>query len=236
MTYKPRKLNPDLPFHITARANNRERFPMPLDETWELFSDYLFLISKFFGIRIHSFVLMPNHFHMIARDPEMNLSTSMNYFMRETSKLMARDTHRINRIWGAPFGSSLISSPLYYLHAYRYVYNNPVRAGLCDNAFQYRFSTLQTLIGLQRTIIPLEYDDTLFENFESAHKWLLEPPKKKESEDTRLALRRKEFKFPRDEITKKQNFLEQPDSIPDFFRKSRAFPSGKALPPVTPGR
>jgi REP element-mobilizing transposase RayT len=226
MSYKPRNFNPDFPIHITARANNRERFPMPIDETWDLFSDYLFLISKFFGLRIHSFVLMPNHFHMIARDPEMILSTAMNYFMRETSKLMARETRQMNRIWGAPFGSSVIGSPLYFLHAYRYVYHNPVRANLCEHALQYPYSTLQALVGARHSIIPIEYDDTLFENFESAIQWLLETPKKKESEDTRLALRRKEFKLPRDEATKKPNFLESAESVPELFRKSRAFPSG----------
>jgi putative transposase len=97
-----------------------------MPEAWELFSDYLYFINKNFGIRIHSFVLMPNHFHMIARDPELNLSSAMNYFMRETSKLMASESRTINRVWGAPFHSSLIDSPLYYLHAYKYVYRNPV--------------------------------------------------------------------------------------------------------------
>jgi putative transposase len=126
MTYKPRIRSAEFPFHITARSNNRALFPVSMPEAWELFSDYLYFINKNFGIRIHSFVLMPNHFHMIARDPELNLSSAMNYFMRETSKLMASESRTINRVWGAPFHSSLIDSPLYYLHAYKYVYRNPV--------------------------------------------------------------------------------------------------------------
>jgi putative transposase len=231
MTYKPRILNTELPFHITARANNKEAFPVPLDELWDLFSNYFFYLHHAFGLRIHSLVLMPNHFHLIVRDPEGRLSEAMNYFMRETSKLMASRSRTINRIWGAPFHSSLISSPLYYLHAYKYVYRNPVKAGLAADPLSYKYSTLPALLGAQRTIIPLECDDTLFENFESALQWLCAAPSEQHVDEVRRALRRKEFELPDCQFTKKPSALEEESSVPEFL-KGRAYDKRKALPPA----
>lgn len=197
MPTRHRLLTPDYPIHITARTNGRQRFEVPLSVAWEVFSDYLVLISLMFGVRIRSFVMMPNHIHLIVRDPDSKLSEAMGYFMRETSKEIGRISGRPKRLWGSRYHSSVIGSYAYYLHAYKYVYRNPVKASLVGSPFHYRYSTLGALVGLFATAIPIEADETLFDNFRESIAWLERPHNVDEQTSIRRALRRRHFEFSR---------------------------------------
>jgi putative transposase len=186
---------------------------VPLAIAWEIFNDYLFLLNNHFHIEICSFVLMSNHFHLICRDPSLNLSKGMALFMRETSKEMSRLSGRINRIWGARFHSTVMDSPLYYLHAYKYNYRNPVAAGLSEKVEQYPWSSLQILLGLKHGCIPLQHDDTLFNNVEETLSWLNETYKEQDQQSLKTAFQKKYFKLPNDKNTNYSNRLERWDSI-----------------------
>lgn len=211
MARKHRQTVSDFPLHVTARTNGKAIFPIPLDEAWTLFSNYLFLIHILFDIRIHSFVMMPNHIHLILSDPGGLLSQAMACLMRETSKEIGRQSKRNGLLWGSRFHSSIIASPTYYLNAYKYVYRNPVRAGIVDSPFKYKYSTLPVLVGLSHSVIPIESDSTLFENFENSVRWLETAPNPKIEDAIRGGLRRWQFAPLRDERTKLPHVLEFED-------------------------
>lgn len=213
MRKRVRVLSPEFPIHVCGRVNNRERFPVPNALAWELFSDYLHILRFQFNIRIISFVLMPNHFHLICLDPDLQLSKAMNFFMRETSREMAICAGRINRIWGAPFFSSVIPDPLYYLHAYKYCYRNPVAANIVQKVEDYPWSTLQMLLGRRRGIIPLQEDQTLFNSPDDTVRWLNEAYAQEESTLIQASLRKKNFKFPMNPMNRKKFPLDSLDSI-----------------------
>ncbi|MFV3409590.1 transposase [Bdellovibrio bacteriovorus] len=195
----PRKIVPasaDHPYHIVARARNREWFPIARSEVWAIMEDYLFFISHAYGIEILSFVLMDNHFHMIARDPQQSLGEAMNYFMKETSRHISFRAGMINQIYGSRYHKTLINSPLYYLHAYKYVYRNPVEAGLCNQVQDYPHSTLALSLGMHRLGFPIYPDNTLFESTDSILSWLNSAPDPQDKEIVQKALRKSEFKIP----------------------------------------
>ena len=54
-----------LPYHVTARANNRQEFPNGIEEFWRILRDECFFVSLIYGVEFHALVLMPNHFQMI---------------------------------------------------------------------------------------------------------------------------------------------------------------------------
>ncbi len=189
----------EFPYHVTARCLNKEWFALPMHDVWSIFSNYLFFIHHAFGIRIHNFVLMNNHFHMILLTPEANLDVAMNYFMRETSRVISKRSGRINQVFGGPYYWSLIKSPNYFLHAYKYVYRNPVESGLAGCVESYNYSTLNSLLGQNHSIIPLECDETLFPFEDSQLKWLNTPYNSEQVRlDIKNALRKREFHFPKD--------------------------------------
>lgn len=213
-----RELSNEFPIHITARCNNREKFPIPLHLAWELFCDYLFLMRLEFNLRTLSFVLMPNHFHLLAMDPDLRLSECMTYFMRETSKEMGRMSGRINRIWGRPYHNSIIQSPLYFLHAYKYVYRNPVKGKIATSVLNYPYSSLQLLLGLKNSCLIIEEDETLFSNPESVIKWMDISFNEDHETAIQRGLKKKVLKFGLDRKTKKPFYLDSWNSVPPFLR------------------
>jgi putative transposase len=135
------------PYHVTARCHNKSWFDLPIDQVWDIFARYLYFITLAFGVRVHSFVLMNNHFHMLITTPNANLDKAMGYLLREVSKAIGSESGNINQVFGGPYHWSLIKNHLYYHHAYKYVYRNPVEAGLCPSVESYTFSTIRGLLG-----------------------------------------------------------------------------------------
>lgn len=208
MARKKTIVSGELPYHVTARCINREWFCLPLPAVWEIMENMLHFVHFAYGFRIHAFVLMNNHFHLIVRAPEKNLSAGMNYFMRETSREIGRRAHRINQTYGARFHRCLINNSHYFLHAYKYVYRNPVEAGIVRRPEDYSYSTLPGLLGRQKVSIPVEFDDTLFNSVESTLSWLNKKPSKENHEYVRKALRKQEFQLGIHRNSGKDNPLE----------------------------
>lgn len=151
MAHTPFQNHSEFPYHITARCINRDWFSIDMPAVWEIMTRQLYFTNFAFNLRIHSFVLMSNHFHMIVRSPEANLSVAMSYFMRETSREITRRSHRINQTYGSRFHRSLI--------AYKYVFRNPVEAGLCNRVEDYEFSSLKGVLGERWLDVPISEDD-----------------------------------------------------------------------------
>lgn len=113
--------------------------------------------------------------------------------MKETSRNIAQMSGRINHVYGARYHKSLIRNDLYFSHAYKYVYRNPVEAEICSDVRDYPFSTLNGLVGLSKIIVPLECDDLLFNSPEQTLAWLNTAPDESDVEIIRRALKKAEF-------------------------------------------
>lgn len=158
-------------------------------------SEQLHFIHGAFGVKIHSFVLMSNHFHLLMSTPRSNLSSAMEWFMRETSRDLTRAGNRINQTYGGSHYRSILGSNHYFLNAYKYNYYNPVKARICADVLRYPYSTLAGKLGLSKMLIPVDDDLTLFSDVEGTLSWLNRPPNEKMWKAMRLALHRKEFKL-----------------------------------------
>ena len=193
-------------FHIGARCINREWFKIPMPEVWEIMGDYLHFIHRAYRVRPHAAVLMGNHLHLLATFEEGTRAEAMNYFMRETSRVISRSAGRINQTWGRPYHWSWLRTELYFLNCYRYILRNPVRAGLARTCEEYPYSTLRGLLGFERLTIPT-FDDTLMNDVEGTLKWFTQPEPKELIEYTRLGLRRREFSMSIPERKGRQKIL-----------------------------
>lgn len=208
MPRKPFETIPECPYHVSARSNGRDWFVLPLEEVWEITSRYLFFLHHAYGVRIHSFVLMTNHWHLVASFPLGNLSEAMNYFMRETSRSIGEASGRINHIYGARCFRSAIRGHHHFEHVYKYVYRNPVEVGAVKTVEEYQFSTLGASLGRSHTLIPLLEDTLLFEDVEGCLAWLNMRPQEPDRISIRNALRRPTFRLAQDRMWRRPNRLE----------------------------
>ena len=134
------------PYHVTARCNNQDFFPIPLSETWKIMVHELWRAEKDFAIQVHAFVLMGNHFHLLCHTPKSNLDQAMHAFQRNSAVRILHRANKKNHLWGARYRWSLIANQGYYYQAYRYIYQNPVRAELTARVEEYPYSTLRARV------------------------------------------------------------------------------------------
>ena len=214
-TLMPRKahlISTEYPYHVNCRTHGGQFIPLDMPVAWEIMSDYLFFIKHAYDLRIHSFVLMNNHFHLITSTPHGNLSQAMNYFMRETSKEFNRVLRREDQFYGSRYYRTLITKNHYWQNVYKYVYRNPVQAGLATKCEAYSYSTIQGLLGKKRMTIPLEEDHFLFSDNRvnlGTLRWLNQTPDSQDVETIEKSLKRKEFFLPKSSYSKKEHHLEK---------------------------
>jgi len=201
-------LQADFPYSVGARCINKEWFGVPMDTVWRIMTDQLFFIHHALNAKIHSFVLMSNHFHLLVSTPEANLSDIMAYFMRETSRSLTAAGGRINQTYGSRYFRTVIGSHHYYLNSYKYVYRNPVEAGLCEKCEDYQYSTLPGLLGHGRLNIPVVADTTLFSDTTQTLTWLNESVTASDWAATGKALKKTHFKLATDKNSRNPNHLE----------------------------
>jgi hypothetical protein len=85
------------------------------------------------------------------------------------------------------------------MNAYKYVYQNPLRANLCAKITDWKYSTLNGLLGYNKLIIPIEHDQILFPDKLAAENliWLSKKIDSNNLLAIRKALVKKEFKLAR---------------------------------------
>lgn len=188
--------SPNRVYHVSARSNNKEWFYIPASLCWGLMTEALGMAADKYGAEIHTFVLMSNHYHCLLTTPRANLDLVMQYFHTRVTFLIQRATGRINHVLGARYSQNLLygASDLAYL--YKYVFRNPVRAGICERVQDYPYSTFNNLspsLPVSEGIGP--YWRAIPKNEGARLKWLNAPTSKELEELITLGLKHPRFEF-----------------------------------------
>jgi len=128
-------------YHITARGIERRRI-FNFDSDKEKFLYFIKEAHQRFNIIVHAYCLMSNHYHLMISTPDANLDKFMWSFNKCLTDRLRVHSKRINRILGGPYSWSLIDDQAYRYNVVRYVFQNPVRAGIVRMVESYPFSTL----------------------------------------------------------------------------------------------
>ena len=154
----------EFPYHVVIRCNNKEWFNLPIAEIWDICIDALKRANFKYPVRIISFVLMNNHYHMILFTPNSDLDKFMKILNSIISKDIRYKTKRINRIFGDRYKWKLINNKQYYNTVLRYIFQNPIHAYMATRCEQYPYSTIyyQTnniSLGIE---LPSEFTTSIF--------------------------------------------------------------------------
>lgn len=155
MPRKPLIRSDNLPYHVTSRSHNKEQFPLYLSLVWKLAIVSFREANNIHPINLISFVLMNNHYHMLLFTPNGNLDQFMYEFNKRLALKIQNETGVVNQVFGGRYKWCLIQSQQYLSNCYRYVYQNPVRAGLVKRCEDYPFSTIRCTNGHTTFSIPI---------------------------------------------------------------------------------
>lgn len=149
MARLPRLTVPGYPHHIIQRGNNRQPiFSTAADDRFLL--ELLDENARKFGVAIHAYVLMGNHFHLLATPQSENaLPQMMQAVGRRYVRYFNDAQGRSGTLWEGRYKSTLIQAERYLLACMVYMDLNPVRAGLAAQARDYPWSSHAHYIGLR---------------------------------------------------------------------------------------
>lgn len=187
-------------YHLIARTNNKEPFGVNLNQVWGSTTKILSQLQKEFDLKIGAFVLMNNHFHLLLLTPREDIDRVMYFFMKKLTASLQRKSGRINRIFGGRYKGCVIENERYLQNVYKYIYRNPVAAGLCPKAEDYEFSTLNMRTSRSN---PLVISD-LFICGTPLLEWINCSYSEDEIESIRSGLKKTVFQYKKDRITNKE--------------------------------
>ncbi|QNA95104.1 transposase [Stenotrophomonas maltophilia] len=139
---RPRRVDaPGYPQHVVQRGNNRQ----PVFFTDGDHVAYLRLLCHHAHqqhCRVHAYVLMGNHVHLLAT-PDVcgGLSRMMQAVSRTYVRRVNDRQGRTGTLWEGRFHSTVVDSDRYLLACQRYIELNPVRAGKVAHPGDYRWSS-----------------------------------------------------------------------------------------------
>jgi len=141
MPRKPRFVLPEFPQHVIQRGNNRD--PCFLAENdYRRYQDDLQASAVKFACRIHAYVLMTNHVHLLVTPAaEHGIAAMMQALGRRYVHYFNNAYGRTGTLWEGRYKASLVDSDGYLLTCMRYIELNPVRAAMVAHAGEYRWSS-----------------------------------------------------------------------------------------------
>ncbi|HEX4326795.1 MAG TPA: transposase [Burkholderiales bacterium] len=149
MARLPRLTVPGYPHHLIQRGNNRQA--VFADSTdYRRMLEYLGECAPRYGVAIHAYVLMSNHFHLLATpDDEHGLSSMMQSLGRRYVRSFNDRHNRTGTLWEGRFKATVIDSERYLIACMAYVELNPVRAGMVLHPADYPWSSYAHQTGIQ---------------------------------------------------------------------------------------
>lgn len=191
MARTPRNATGGMVYHVLNRANGRMQiFKKARD--YQAFVDLLQEAREKYPMRILSYCLMPNHWHLLlypAADDDLP------QFMRWVGLTHTQRWHTAHRTIGyghlyqGRYKSFPVQSDEHFLQVARYIERNPLRAKLVEKAQNWQWSSLwlrkhgskEQKVFLSPWPVPAGHNYT---------QWINEPQPKEEVEVIRYAIKR----------------------------------------------
>ncbi|MBN1289946.1 MAG: transposase [Actinobacteria bacterium] len=87
------------------------------------------------------FVVMPHHVHLIIKARNRDFPSCIGFLKGASAYIINKNAERTGILWQSSYFSRPIIEEYLLIKEIEYLENNPVRANLVDNPFQYKFSS-----------------------------------------------------------------------------------------------
>jgi REP element-mobilizing transposase RayT len=138
-----RRIDADGAWHHVMNRGASGRTVFRSRRDGEVFETLLGSQCAAFGVEVHAYCLMPNHFHLLLRCPEGGLSAFMQQVLGQFTRHLHRSHGGDGAIFRGRFHSIATDDMRYVARIARYVHRNPLALGSVRSIEQYRWSSLR---------------------------------------------------------------------------------------------
>lgn len=137
----PRYVLPGVPQHIIQRGNNRQAI-FAADGDYRAYLGWLKQAADQYGLRIHAYVLMTNHVHLLATPlEEGSIGRTLQSLGRRYVQYFNFNYGRTGTLWESRYRATVVDAESYLLACSRYIELNPVRAAMVEAPGEYHWSS-----------------------------------------------------------------------------------------------
>jgi REP-associated tyrosine transposase len=155
-------------YHVIHRGNAGENIFKSIRDR-EIFLEYFAKSVERFGVKIHTYCLMTNHYHMLVETPQANLSQAIKWINVSYAAYFNRKRRRSGHLFQGRFKSILVDADEYLKQLSRYIHLNPLQAKIVNVLEEYKWSSYPAFIGNIKSPDWLE-TDWLLSTFGKNHK------------------------------------------------------------------
>lgn len=131
-----------VPLHVVQRGANRQicfRADSDFQRYWEL----LLTHSGTYRCKVHAYVLMSNHVHLLLT-PAAEFGRMMKAVGQQYAQYFNLRYRRTGPLWESRYRAHVVQDDAHFLTCQRYIELNPVRAGMCESAGAYHWSSFRS--------------------------------------------------------------------------------------------
>jgi REP element-mobilizing transposase RayT len=155
-------------YHVISRGARRDKIFFNDHDKRKFLEKHKEAVDKF-NLKIHSYVLMDNHYHLLKETPEGNLSKAMHFINVSYSNWFKTKHQIIGSVFQGRYKSILVEKEAYFLTLSAYIHLNPVRAELVNKPEKYGWSSFNNYLRTENSI-PWIYSSDILELFSGDRK------------------------------------------------------------------
>lgn len=149
-------------YHVIQRGNNKE-YIFNNNSYKQYFISKLKEFKEIMNFEVYGYIIMDNHYHIIIRSRDVNLSTIMQRVNNDFSKYYNISGKRNGHVFQDRYKGILVKDDKYLLSLLRYVHQNPVKANMCKRVYDYYWSSdLNYRKNLQGQLVDIEFVLNIF--------------------------------------------------------------------------
>jgi len=127
-------------YHLLSRGNEHKDIFID-DGDRHMFLDTVGEMAERFAIDIFAYVLMDNHYHILARTQCANLTKAMHWFGATYTIRFNYRHSRSGHLFQGRYKSIVVQNDAYMLQLSCYIHRNPVRGGIVQRLADYHWSS-----------------------------------------------------------------------------------------------
>jgi len=125
---------------FVSSGTNRGTAVLQTERMANLFIDVLRSYMRARKFKVHEFVVMPNHVHVLLTvGPEMSIEKAVQMMKGNFSYRAKKELGYQWEVWQKGFSEVQILTEASFIHHQNYIDENPVRAGLARSAEEYPY-------------------------------------------------------------------------------------------------